>query len=117
MLHSKTFHTRSIGWALFGVNFRPLQEIEAIMGGERIFDTGPFFARLTVNRKVLFTNTKKMIMPVEPHTHVIIEFYLQRILPEVGVVIVHVGLDRGTKKSLLVESFESLPVYFGIVTS
>ena len=26
-----------------------------------------------------------------------------------------VGLDRGTKKSLLVESFESLPVYFGIV--
>jgi len=31
---------------------------------------------------------------VEPHTHVIIEFYLQRVLPEVGVVIVHVGLDR-----------------------
>ena len=54
---------------------------------------------------------------VEPHTHVIIEFYLQRVLPEVGVVIVHVGLDRGTKKSLLVESFESLPVYFGIVSS
>ena len=25
--------TRSIGWALFGVNFRSLQEIEAIMGG------------------------------------------------------------------------------------
>ena len=49
--------------------------------------------------------------------HVIIEFYLQRVLPEVGVVIVHVGLDRGTKKSLLVESFESLPVYFGIVSS
>ena len=45
------------------------------------------------------------------------EFYLQRVLPEVGVVIVHVGLDRGTKKSLLVESFESLPVYFGIVSS
>ena len=42
----KTFRTRSIGWALFGVNFRPLQEIEAIMGGGRIFDTGPFFARL-----------------------------------------------------------------------
>ena len=35
-----------IGWALFGVNFRPLQEIEAIMGDGRIFDTGPFFARL-----------------------------------------------------------------------
>ena len=34
---------------------------------------------------------------VEPHTHVIIEFYLQCVLPEVGVVIVHVGLDRGTK--------------------
>ena len=33
------------------------------------------------------------------------------------MVIVHVGLDRGTKKSLLVESFESLPVYFGIVSS
>ena len=31
---------------LYGVNFRPLQEIEAIMGGGRIFDTGPFFARL-----------------------------------------------------------------------
>ena len=43
--------------------------------------------------------------------------YLQRVLPEVGVVIAHVGLDRGTKKSLLVESFESLPVYFGIVSS
>ena len=27
------------------------------------------------------------------------------------------GLDRSTKKSLLVESFESLPVYFGIVSS
>ena len=54
---------------------------------------------------------------VEPHTHVIIEFYLQCVLPEVGVVIVHVGLDRGTKKSLLVESFESLPVYYGIVSS
>ena len=37
--------TRSIKWELFGVNFRPLQEIEAIMGGGRIFDTGPFFAR------------------------------------------------------------------------
>ena len=56
-------------------------------------------------------------LSVEPHTHVIIEFYLQRVLPEVGVVIVHVDLDRGTKKSLLVESFESLPVYFGIVSS
>ena len=31
---------RSIGWALFGVNFRPLQEI---MGGRQIFDTGHFF--------------------------------------------------------------------------
>ena len=46
MLHLKTFCTGSIGWALYGVNFRPLQEIEAIMGGGRIFDTGPFFARL-----------------------------------------------------------------------
>ena len=54
---------------------------------------------------------------VEPHTHVIIEFYLQRVLPEVGMVVVHVGLDRGTKKSQLVESFKSLPVYFGIVSS
>ena len=33
------------------------------------------------------------------------------------MVIVHVGLDRGTKKSLLVECFESLPFYFGIVSS
>ena len=31
MLHSKTFRTRSIGWAL--LNFRPLQKIEAIIGG------------------------------------------------------------------------------------
>ena len=46
MLHSKTFGTRSIGWALFGVNFRPLQEIEEIIGDGRIFDIGPFFARL-----------------------------------------------------------------------
>ena len=29
----KTFRARSIGWALFRVNFRPLQEIETIMGG------------------------------------------------------------------------------------
>ena len=42
MLHLKTFRMRSIGWALFGVNFRPLQEIETIMGGGWIFDTGPF---------------------------------------------------------------------------
>ena len=46
MLHLKTFRMRSTGWALFGVNFRPSQKIEAIMGGGRIFDTGPFFARL-----------------------------------------------------------------------
>ena len=37
---------RSIGWALFRVNFRPLQKIEAIMEGGWTFDTGPFFARL-----------------------------------------------------------------------
>ena len=37
---------KSIGRALFGVNFRPLQEIEAIMEGGRIFDTKPFFAIL-----------------------------------------------------------------------
>ena len=61
--------------------------------------------------------TIRWLLTVEPHTDVIIEFYLQRVLPEVGVVIVHVGLDRDTKKSLLVESFESLPVYFGIVSS
>ena len=40
------FCTKSIGWTLFGVNFRPLQEIEAIKGDGWIFDTGPFFARL-----------------------------------------------------------------------
>ena len=39
MLHSKTFHTRSIGWGLFGVNFRPLQKIEEIMG------VGGYFSR------------------------------------------------------------------------
>ena len=33
MLHFKTFRTRSIGWSLYGLNFRPLQEIETIMGG------------------------------------------------------------------------------------
>ena len=43
---TKTFHTRSIGWALFGVNFRPLEKIEQIIGGGQIFDTGAFFARL-----------------------------------------------------------------------
>ena len=51
---------------------------------------------------------------VEPHTHVIIEFYLQR--AEVGVVMVHVGFDRGTKKSLLVKCVEFLPLYFEIVS-
>ena len=33
----KKFCTRSIGWAVFGVNFRPLQEVEAIMGVGWIF--------------------------------------------------------------------------------
>ena len=42
----KAFLMRSIVLALFGVNFRPLQKVEAIMGGGRIFDTGPFFTRL-----------------------------------------------------------------------
>ena len=55
-------------------------------------------------------------VPVEPHTHVIIEFYLHRELPEVGVVIVHVGLDRGRKKSLPAECFEFLPLYFEVVS-
>ena len=40
----------------------------------------------------------RLALTVEPRTHIIIEFYLQSVLPEVGVVIVHVGLDRGTKK-------------------
>ena len=51
MLHSKTLRTKSIGWALFGVNFRPLQEIEAIMGGGgggRIFDIGPFIGDYSI---------------------------------------------------------------------
>ena len=55
------------------------------------------------------------LLSVKPHTHVIIEFYLQRELPEVGVVMVHVGSDRGTKKSLLVlvvECVEFLSLYF-----
>ena len=46
MLHLKTVRTRSIGWALFGVNFRPLQDIEAVMGGGQIFDAGLFFMTL-----------------------------------------------------------------------
>ena len=46
MLYLKTFRMRSTGWALFGVKFRPSQKIEAIMGGGRILDTGPFFTRL-----------------------------------------------------------------------
>ena len=54
-----TLCTRSIGWALFGVNFRPLQEIEAIMGGRQIFDTGPFFARLRYN-DVMYENFSRI---------------------------------------------------------
>ena len=42
---------------------------------------------------------KKYSYAVEQHTHVIIEFYLQRVLPEVGVVILHVGLNRHKKVS------------------
>ena len=34
------------GCTLFGVNVRPLQVIEVIMGDGRIFDNGPFFVRL-----------------------------------------------------------------------
>ena len=49
LCHSlKAFLTRSGGLALFGVNFRPLQEIEAINGGGRMFDTGLFFTRLHI---------------------------------------------------------------------
>ena len=55
MLHLKTSRMRSIGWALFGVNFRPLHETEAKMEGGRIFDTGPSFARLQyVNMGLLY---------------------------------------------------------------
>ena len=42
----KTFCTRSIWLVLFRVIFKPLQEVEAIMGDGRIFDTGLFFTRL-----------------------------------------------------------------------
>ena len=35
-----------VNWmGAFWSKLRPLKEIEAIMGGGRIFDTGPFFAR------------------------------------------------------------------------
>ena len=68
MLHSKTFRTRSIGWALFGVNFRPLQKIEAIMGDGRIFDTGPFFARLRYVHICILIVTEKVLIGV--HTHI-----------------------------------------------
>ena len=40
----KTFCMGSIGWVLSEVNFRPLQEIEVIVGDGWIFE--PFFARL-----------------------------------------------------------------------
>ena len=68
MLQSKTFRTRSIGWALFGVNFRPLQKIEAIMGDGRIFDTGPFFARLRYVHICILIVTEKVLIGV--HTHI-----------------------------------------------
>ena len=42
MLHFKTFHTRSIGWALFGVNIRPWEKIEAIRGVGGYLILGPF---------------------------------------------------------------------------
>jgi len=37
-----------VNWvgAFWSELYRPLQKIEAIMGGGRIFDTGPFFVRL-----------------------------------------------------------------------
>ena len=57
MLHLKTSCTRSLGWALFGVNHRPLQEIEATMGDGRIFDTGPFFARLRYYNPHIYSDT------------------------------------------------------------
>ena len=41
-----TLCSRSIGRALFGVHFRPLQEIGAIMEAGQIFDTGSIFTRL-----------------------------------------------------------------------
>jgi len=46
MLNLKLSARGQLGGRFFGVNFRPLQEIEVIMGGGRIFDSGPFFARL-----------------------------------------------------------------------
>ena len=42
----KAFRTRSIGLALFGVNFRPLQKVEAIMGVGGYLIPAPFFTRL-----------------------------------------------------------------------
>ena len=51
---------------------------------------------------------------VEPHTHVIIEFYLR--VTGSGRGHGNVGFDRGTKKSLLVECVEFLPLYFEIVS-
>ena len=38
-MHLETFRTRS---ALFGVNFRPLQKIEAIMGGGQVCSNSNF---------------------------------------------------------------------------
>ena len=48
-----------MGGALFGVNFKPLQEIEAIMGCGWIFDTGPFFARLRYVHTWALLHTEK----------------------------------------------------------
>ena len=59
--YRKTSRTRLFGWALFGVNFRPLQKIEAIMGGGRIFDIGSFFARLRYYRRSIRNFNFKII--------------------------------------------------------
>ena len=69
MLQSKTFCKRSIGWALFGVNFRPLQ----VMGGGRIFDTGPFFTRLRYMHT--FIHQINIHIPML-HTHIIIHTHI-----------------------------------------
>ena len=55
---------RAMRWVLFRVNFRPMQEIKAKYGGGRIFDTGPFLARLryTISHQGLLQPLQVMAM-------------------------------------------------------
>ena len=81
----------STGWAPFRVNFRPLQEIKVKYGGGRIFDTGPFIARL----RYWLKNHR----PKHPFKHRVKPFCGWMTKPALPVVRHGIRIDPGIQKA------------------